>query len=52
MYIVHVHKQENIKKLYINLYQNGSLFLERKKHKFGLGNQETIVCNTANSGKQ
>jgi hypothetical protein len=52
MFIVHVHNQNDIKKLYTKLYKNGSLFLERKKHKFGLDNQETIVCTTANSGKQ
>ena len=52
MYSVRINKQEEIKKLYAKLYQNGSYFLERKKRKFGLPMLEIHGCNTANSGKQ
>lgn len=35
-YLVVINRQDSIKRLYAKLYQNGSLFLERKKRKFGL----------------
>ena len=37
IHVIHVNRQEEIKKLHTKLYQNGNLFLNRKRCKFGLG---------------